>query len=246
MEKAFIVIPDVHGRTFWKSVKDICPTDIPIVFLGDYLDPYEFEGITPDEAIEVFKEIIDFAKDNPNVTLLLGNHDCTYRYGRNVCNCRCNDYRYWEIRDIFKDNANMFGIVKQIAAGGKNFLLSHAGVHPMWLKNNRYTKDDIPLFNEWSMESSEKHERFVNSLADVSYLRGGIYGTGSVVWSDIREYLSAFEPIGFEQIVGHTYIKEPVALHGGISCIDVQRVFFVGTDGVLRDYEIEKSIEYGK
>ena len=35
-----IIIPDVHGRTFWKeAVRDL--TDRSVIFLGDYLDPYQ-------------------------------------------------------------------------------------------------------------------------------------------------------------------------------------------------------------
>ena len=39
-----LVIPDVHGRKFWKEAinkfsKDIYP-DLNIIFLGDYVDPY--------------------------------------------------------------------------------------------------------------------------------------------------------------------------------------------------------------
>ena len=33
-----IVVPDVHCRNFYKPVLEI--TDKPVVFLGDYMDPY--------------------------------------------------------------------------------------------------------------------------------------------------------------------------------------------------------------
>ena len=50
-----LIIPDVHGRTFWKYAIQQYPIekypDIKIIFLGDYLDPYtSFEGITKNEA----------------------------------------------------------------------------------------------------------------------------------------------------------------------------------------------------
>ena len=33
-----LIIPDIHGRTFWKEcIKCECDE---IIFLGDYLDPY--------------------------------------------------------------------------------------------------------------------------------------------------------------------------------------------------------------
>ncbi|MDE5880282.1 MAG: hypothetical protein K2H60_01000 [Muribaculaceae bacterium] len=44
MEKDIIVIPDLHGRTFWKEAVEKYP-DADTIFLGDYLDPYPNEGI---------------------------------------------------------------------------------------------------------------------------------------------------------------------------------------------------------
>ena len=43
------IIPDVHGRPFWRdavkdAVKDVA--DTPVVFLGDYLDPYPQDMVT--------------------------------------------------------------------------------------------------------------------------------------------------------------------------------------------------------
>ena len=57
-----LLIPDIHGRIFWKEAieyysKEKYP-NLVIVFLGDYVDPYDFEGITRKDAIDNFKEII--------------------------------------------------------------------------------------------------------------------------------------------------------------------------------------------
>ena len=41
-----LIIPDVHGRTFWHYAKDHVDEYDKIIFLGDYLDPYRYEGIT--------------------------------------------------------------------------------------------------------------------------------------------------------------------------------------------------------
>ena len=73
-----LVIPDIHGRTFWKEAVDEHPS-LPVVFLGDYLDPYARENITPEEALANFKDIIAFKKANMDrVTLLIGNHEIHY------------------------------------------------------------------------------------------------------------------------------------------------------------------------
>lgn len=37
MTNNILIIPDVHGRTFWKYAIDKYDK---VIFLGDYLDPY--------------------------------------------------------------------------------------------------------------------------------------------------------------------------------------------------------------
>ena len=87
MNKKWIVIPDVHGRKFWRDVVK-GNEDERIIFLGDYLDPYSEEGITPEDAYNELLDIIAFKKEHPdNVTLLLGNHDLGY-LDSNICSFR--------------------------------------------------------------------------------------------------------------------------------------------------------------
>lgn len=72
MATELVLIPDIHGRSFWRNaVKK--HRNHPVVFLGDYVDPYRGESITNEDALANFKEIIAYAKDNNHVTLLLGN-----------------------------------------------------------------------------------------------------------------------------------------------------------------------------
>ena len=70
-----LVLPDIHGRTFWKEPSKRVKEYDKVIFLGDYFDPYPFEGNSVEEAIVNFKEIIGFEKENrEKVVLLLGNH----------------------------------------------------------------------------------------------------------------------------------------------------------------------------
>ena len=39
-----IIIPDVHGRVFWKEI--VKNSEDKIIFLGDYVDPYPGENIS--------------------------------------------------------------------------------------------------------------------------------------------------------------------------------------------------------
>ena len=75
MENKIYLCSDIHCRDFYKPVLNI--KDKPIVFLGDYMDPYDYEGFTDKHGIKNLQEIIDFARNNKNVTLLVGNHKFT-------------------------------------------------------------------------------------------------------------------------------------------------------------------------
>lgn len=69
------ILGDIHSRSFWKDIIPRKDEFKKIIFLGDYLDPYDFEGFTKEQAIVNFKEILEFKKDNPEkVVLLIGNH----------------------------------------------------------------------------------------------------------------------------------------------------------------------------
>lgn len=199
-----LVIPDIHGRTFWKDVclnNDIKQYD-KIIFLGDYVDPYPAEGINKDKAIENFKYIIDFANNNKDkVILLLGNHDM--HYCSNIFLNRCGGSRldhinYNKLKKIFNDNFDLFHIVYIT----DNTIFSHAGIHKDWLKlhNLKLTQESLDNLK-------------VNSepLTDVSNARGGYNKYGSCVWSDISEYevkskngIEYINDFDKYQIFGHT------------------------------------------
>jgi len=46
-----ILVPDIHGRDFWKKIREKA-TEEKIIFLGDYIDPYPQERITDEQALE--------------------------------------------------------------------------------------------------------------------------------------------------------------------------------------------------
>ena len=78
-----LVIPDIHGRTFWKEPIVYKDEFDHIIFLGDYFDPYSNELITQQDAIENFKELINSFTEEEleyKVEFLLGNHDGHYLY----------------------------------------------------------------------------------------------------------------------------------------------------------------------
>jgi len=148
---SILIMPDIHGRTFWKEAitqfpKDEYP-DLKIIFLGDYLDPYTgYELITKEQAFNNFLEIIEYAKNDSRVTLLIGNHD--WHYFVNLDTCRIDYAREREIKKIFVDNISMFKLHKVIELDGYKYLFTHAGISQKWL-------DDVSSmaaqeYNNWN------------------------------------------------------------------------------------------------
>ena len=190
-----IIVPDVHGRSFWKKIKHI--KDTPIVFLGDYLDPYGHEGISNEKAIENFKEIIEFAKENSSVVLLYGN-PCVYS------DINVLDYMYYSSRydydhaveafKLYDENRELFKYAHQI----DNILFTHAGVTTKWIQ----AMELEGIVNE------ENIAHYLNAYGDESKMflpgmyRGG-WGYGSPLWADLQEmyHWSAFADTDLIQII---------------------------------------------
>ena len=61
-----LIIPDTHGRTFWKECVETKRENEIVVFLGDYLEPYSnsIENISHKEAYQNLIEIIDYKKSH--------------------------------------------------------------------------------------------------------------------------------------------------------------------------------------
>lgn len=206
-----LIIPDVHGRNFWKE--PIKGEYDHIIFLGDYLDPYPGEA-TPEEALEGFKEILKFKSEHLDlVTLLLGNHDLPYfsvEYGKALHYwCRHDYENREEIVHLFWDNEDKFQIAWECdnEKYGK-VLFTHAGVTNIF-------KDicglDANQINEFFLEEETSNIPNIVGLATVSWYRGGHNSSGSPVWADVREHAKSQVPQVF-QIFGHTYSKEAIIM----------------------------------
>lgn len=232
-----IIVPDVHGRSFWKKIKHV--KDTPIIFLGDYLDPYGHEGISNEKAIENFKEIIEFAKENSNVVLLYGNH-CVYSYN-NVL-----DYMYYSSRydhdhaveafKLYDENRELFKYAHQI----DNILFTHAGVTTKWIQ----AMELEGIVNE------ENIAHYLNTYGDEAKMflpgmyRGG-WGYGSPLWADLQEmyHWSAFADTDLIQIIGHTQLNNTgtYLYRRNFYCCDSREVFVF--DGNLKVYQDETDSE---
>lgn len=195
-----IVIPDVHCRNFYKPVLNI--KDCQIIFLGDYMDPYLEDGFSNENGINNLHEIIDFARNNSNVHLLVGNHDCSWIWSRLGWERTPIKY-YDELHNIYRSNIDLFKPFIKF----DNTLFLHAGISKGWL--NSLNVDNILDYidKEFKLElEHELHPNLNSPIFNIGYIRGGYSRYGGPFWSDIREMENPFEDV--IQIFSHTQLTQ--------------------------------------
>lgn len=214
-----LVVPDVHGRAFWHRAMELVDQVDQIVFLGDYLDPYSYEGISFDLALEEFHKILEFKEEYPElVTLLVGNHDFHYLI-KDFMDCSRRNYsKLDELHELYNNNFDKFSLIHIDPDG---WLFSHAGIYKEWMDKYEFTIQDLDL------------KTFIEShglaLEDLSWYRGGYNSVGSCVWADLRESLKHELFPGFKQIVGHTQLDNKPYITNNIAGLDVRRCFILDT-----------------
>lgn len=241
-----MIIPDVHGREFWKDALQ-AHSDVPVIFLGDYLDPYPDEKISDSVALGVLADILQLKKSRPDsVHLLLGNHDLAYIDGR----IQCGRHRWLdekEISRIFMGDLPCFDLAFEQRIGGKRFLFSHAGVSVGWLQQHRDIFGGMPICGElfdMMYKSPELRDCIIGALGDVSVARWGETKFGSMIWADVMEmmYTKMLLP-GFVQVFGHSLQEvEPCCMKDRAYCLDCCRVFYIDSVGDIRAYDDDRVV----
>lgn len=250
-----LIIPDVHGRPFWKKAKEMVGDVDKVIFLGDYHDPYQYEGITPDMSMRNLLEIEEFVTENADkVVMLVGNHDLSYIDGMDVGANRFDMDNLNAITAVFERLDSKMSLAYAHTDNGKTFLFTHAGVVPQWAE--MYMPDvvvaDAYAFadevNKWFAEKSHS-----DALGDVGSSRNGDSDYSSMVWADysdiIDSYLMLTEDSGmrrprpnYYQIFGHTQQYDMQSdrdlfipsIMGDYACLDCHRPFLL-EDGVIKE-----------
>ena len=254
----YLIIPDVHGRDFWiRPVEETLSSPAAeIVFLGDFLDPYPKEWVSDDitwgeanlicrtQTLERFKRILEIKKLNEKrVTLLLGNHDCAYAIGDDICCDRIDGgERRVIIENLFLDNREEFLLAKECDIAGRHIIFSHAGILKGWadlvwgqdvVSGQTFNVVDR-LNNAWITKDND----ILDKLGYYDNYRGYFgYSHGSPVWSDLRSWtgVTPEETFGFN-ICGHTQVRRPVVLDQ-ICGLDCRKAFYLDGEGILRHYD---------
>ncbi len=182
-----LIIPDIHGRSFWKEPCKEWKESI--VFLGDYHDPYS--EITKLESRKNLRELTEFVVErrikNPSIDTicLLGNHDLTY-FTHNY-RCRYDDIHEAEVKEYLTE------LDLQISYQIDNYLFTHAGVSRDWLELHNLTVDDLNNIKDYDI------------LEEIPKSRGGYDKYGSCVWNSLSDYAEEIHIPDYFQIFGHTW-----------------------------------------
>ena len=192
-----IVMGDIHGSTYWKTVIDENP-DCRYLFLGDYLDPYE--NISAQKLIDNLEEIIRLKKENPDrVILLLGNHDLHY-FCSDMPMCTRFDWKIAEkVSGLFRENIHLFLYAFQ----EDNCIFTHAGISEKWFLSDFKGDARKNIAEQLNNPLPEQ----IPALCRYGEYRGGRRGTiGGIFWADIDEL---YDPLPeFTQIVGHNRVED--------------------------------------
>lgn len=252
----WLIIPDLHGRAFWREpvMETLQDTDAHIVFLGDFHDPYHHEFSDGDDylqrSVDQFKEIIELKKQNPSrMTLLIGNHDCGYAIGDDICSSRMDRRHRRELEKIFDDNRDLFQIAAECDIAGRHIVFSHAGILKGWADRvwgeEETSSPEFDVVEELNKAWNQQTYGILNSLGDYDGYRGwGGYQYGSPVWSDIRSWIRVTpeETFGFN-IVGHTQLDQSPVVFDTIADVDLRRAFYLDDQGRLCDYDSDEEVK---
>lgn len=200
-----LIIPDVHGRKFWRQALEVINKVNKVVFLGDYLDPYD---VTEEEALDEFKAILEFKQKYPDkVILLIGNHDLEYLWPDKFNNtCRhCYDVEE-KAQELYRNNEFQLIYIQD------NYLFSHAGVTKGWLGYVDLTLEDLKIL-----------DFDLCKLDYVGWRRGGLDLYPSCVWCDILEFRNDLD---YYQIFGHTQLKSE-HISDKFACLDARKCFIL-------------------
>lgn len=240
MGDQILIVPDVHGREFWK--RSISGDYKAIVFLGDYLDPYSVDQVYGADALNCLIEIVNLKKMFPDkVHLLLGNHDIPYFQPDIFIPGPRHDWNiHARAEKVFKENRKLFEVAWQEGS----YLFSHAGITRGWLTQNGWG-GQIPFpesVAEW-LDNMSYGEIGLGQLAQCGEPRWGDYEYGSPLWADWMELLEdqvtgkgPLLPGGLFQVVGHS-MGNAARFGNWAACLDCagKCCFILEPDGKIKE-----------
>lgn len=229
-----LILPDIHDKiTLANYIISLVPHDRRI-FLGDFFDDF------PTDETDAYKTALQVRQwlNDPNSTVLLGNHDMSYGWGWKRTNLICSGWTRAKsdaIHSVLSPaDWHKFKLAVWLEHSSSDpassssprrpWLISHAGFHPQWIPIDRVYGYNLRTIK--SLSATARRLAIDNALsaartALLSYsshghvllspgwARGGGQVYGGINWLD---WENEFVPIpGINQLVGHTPSHEPRA-----------------------------------
>jgi hypothetical protein len=208
-----LIVPDIHNRIeradHWLATQ----TYERVVFLGDYFDDFGDDVRDARKTALWLRDRMDSTDD----VFLLGNHDAAYMFPRKD-ELYCSGFtkaKAKAIREILKPG---HWRRLKLAHEEQGWLLSHAGVHPVWIEEPAMAK--ILLRCDEAMKRTARGN--MDPILGAGVDRGGSLLFGGPLWMD----WDSLVPIpGINQIVGHTpgrEVRERTTKESRNFCLDVK------------------------
>ena len=254
-----LVIPDLHGRKFWrKAINNNIGQVDKVIFLGDYLDPYSEEIMMAPELMEcndfydcqgllnMLNDIVSLKKNDPDKFIVLtGNHTDSYIWS-NFSAATRTDYKNWEkYHKFFSQNLNLFNLIWI----ENNVIFSHAGISEGWANRVReyleFSENELSSIKEIAevlkdIPLNNFTQEYIDVISDISRERGGWFIYGSSEWADLIEHVDTQNSTkdniipkekeeGIYQVFGHTQLKDGPLITNKWACIDCRKGFIFDT-----------------
>jgi len=208
-----LIIPDLHHHTdhadHWLATQRYDR----VVFLGDYFDDFGDDVGDAFKTARWLRERMDSTED----IFLLGNHDAAYLFPHSPA-LECPGFTRPKARSIHEVMEPRHWARFQLAHFEQGWLLSHAGFHPVWMKEP--TVEKILARCDKAMQLARK--RKIDPILGAGEDRGGLQKFGGPLWMDF----DSFVPIPqINQIVGHTpgeAVRDKIAPDSRNYCLDVK------------------------
>ena len=186
--KRIMVVPDVHGRVFWKEpVKKYIDAVDRVIFLGDYLDSYEDEDGLTDDIFENMMEIIKLKQDNMDKVVLLKDdqHYASERFEKMAGGTRMDHLNWNKYHLTFNYFKDLFQIAHLETVNEQPYVFSHAGLTLYWLKkvndnmwnlpDNKISVADPEIIQRINLLDDGGRVLLLDSIAHLSERRQGAF-----------------------------------------------------------------------
>lgn len=238
MDYKYLIIPDIHGRKFWKEPLEKFSGKVEhIIFIGDYFDPYPIEGISEKDGINNWHELVECIKPlQDRTTMLIGNHDAHYMnqlYDSLARSTRKSEWYDKEIGALLND-CHGLQVAYDGEAGGRKILFTHAGVNADWYNRHKDLISNLCAANLNKLTATDEGWK---ALAEIGRTRWGSSPTGSPLWADISEHDSSPLPTasqgGYDfQVFGHTRKDSPI-MEDRFAMLDSRQCFVMTAEGEI-------------